>query len=111
MQPEGVTVVLEPQKFDGEQIYRETALPFAGENPNPAMPKVPGRIREMMKLYEHGDGSYLRKCRNFLRQGMFMEDYEDDRPWTGDVRRYFPTYHDFDVQQLRGYFPGLSLPV
>ena len=104
MQPEGVTVVLEPQKFDGEQIYRETALPFAGENPNPAMPKVPGRIREMMKLYEHGDGSYLRKCRNFLRQGMFMEDYEDDRPWTGDVRRYFPTYHDFDVQQLRGYF-------
>ena len=104
MQPEGVTVVLEPQKFDGEQIYRETALPFAGENPNPAMPKVPGRIREMMRLYEHGDGSYLRKCRNFLRQGRFMEDYEDDRPWTGDVRRYFPTYHDFDVRQLRGYF-------
>lgn len=104
MQPEGVTVVLEPQQFDGEQIYQETILPFTGENLNPAKPKVPGRIREMMKLYEHGDGSYLRKCRNFLRQGRFMEDYEDDTPWIGDVRKYFPTYHDFDVRQLRGYF-------
>ena len=104
MQPEGVTVVLEPQQFDGEQIYQETILPFTGENLNPAKPKVPGRIREMMKLYEHGDGSYLRKCQNFLRQGRFMEDYEDDSPWTGDVRKYFPTYHDFDVRQLRGYF-------
>ena len=104
MQPEGVTVVLEPQQFDGEQIYQETILPFTGENLTPAKPKVPGRIREMMKLYEHGDGSYLRKCRNFLRQGRFMEDYEDDSPWTGDVRKYFPTYHDFDVRQLRGYF-------
>ena len=104
MQPEGVTVVLEPQQFGGEQIYQETVLPFAGENLNPAKPKVPVRIREMMKLYEHGDGSYLRKCRNFLRQGRFMEDYEDDSPWTGDVRKYFPTYHDFDVRQLRGYF-------
>ena len=104
MQPEGVTVVLEPQQFGGEQIYRETVLPFAGENPDPVMPKIPERIREMMKLYEHGDGSYLRKCRNFLRQGRFMADYEDDAPWNGEVRKYFPTYHDFDVRQLRGYF-------
>ena len=88
----------------GETVYGETALPFVGERPELQRPKVPERIREMMKLYEHGDGSYLHKCRNFVRQGRFMEDYEDDAPWTGDVRKYFPTYHDFDVRQLRGYF-------
>lgn len=88
----------------GETVYGETALPFAGERPELLRPIVPGRIREMMKLYEHGDGSYLHKCRNFIRQGRFMEDYEDDDPWTGDVRKYFPTYQDFDVRQLRGYF-------
>ena len=88
----------------GEVVYGETALPFVGERPELQRPKVPERIREMMKLYEHGDGSYLHKCRNFVRQGRLMEDYEDDAPWTGDVRKYFPTYHDFDVRQLRGYF-------
>ena len=88
----------------GETVYGETALPFVGERPELQRPKVPERIREMMKLYEHGDGSYLHKWRNFVRQGRFMEDYEDDAPWTGDVRKYFPTYHDFDVRQLRGYF-------
>ncbi|MBR3585936.1 MAG: TerB N-terminal domain-containing protein [Oscillospiraceae bacterium] len=88
----------------GEVVYGETTLPFVGERPELQRPKVPERIREMMKLYEHGDGSYLHKCRNFVRQGRFMEDYEDDAPWTGDVRKYFPTYHDFDVRQLRGYF-------
>ena len=88
----------------GETVYGETALPFVGERPELQRPKVPERIREMMKLYEHGDGSYLHKCRNFVRQGRFMEDYEDDAPFTGDVRKYFPTYHDFDVRQLRGYF-------
>ena len=88
----------------GETVYGETALPFVGERPELQRPKVPERIREMMKLYEHGDGSYLHKCRNFVRQGRFMEDYEDDAPWTGDIRKYFPTYHDFDIPQLRGYF-------
>ena len=108
---QGCTIVLDPipapderNEGSGETVYGETALPFAGERPELLRAKVPERIREMMKLYEHGDGSYLRKCRNFLRQGRFMEDYEDDAPWTGEVRKYFPSYHDFDVRQLRGYF-------
>ena len=34
-----------------------------------------------------------------------MQDYEDDCPWTGgDFVRYFPTYHDLTMRQLRGYF-------
>ena len=107
-EPQGCTIMLDPipasEPQCGGEVYLETVLPFAGENLSRTNPKVPARIREMMKLYAHGDGSYLHKCRNFIRQGRFMEDYEDDTPWTGDVRKYFPTYHDFDVRQLRGYF-------
>jgi len=66
--------------------------------------KIPLKIREMMELYRHGDGSFENKCRNFYVQGKFMEDYEDNAPWTGECRRYFTTYHDLNADQLRGYF-------
>ena len=33
-----------------------------------------------------------------------MEDYEDDAPWNGEFQHYFPTYHDLNIRQLRGYF-------
>ena len=65
---------------------------------------IPQKIREMMQLYRHGDGSFGNKCRNFYVQGKYMEDYEDNAPWTGECRRYFTTYHDLNANQLRGYF-------
>ncbi len=65
---------------------------------------VPGQILEMIRLYEFGDGSPEHRARMFCRQGKFMEKYEDDFPWKGDFRRYFTTYHDLNIRQLRGYF-------
>ena len=78
----------------------------AGEVPTPGAlaDQIPPRILEMMKLYEYGSSSFEHKCRNFYRQGKFMEDYEDDAPWSGEYRRYFTTYHDLNLNQLRGYF-------
>ena len=58
----------------------------------------------MMELYEYQDGFFSQKCRNFYRQGKFMEEYVDDAPWNGAYRHYFPTYHDLNIRQLRGYF-------
>jgi hypothetical protein len=58
----------------------------------------------MMQLYEYRSSSFEDKCRNFVRQGKFMEDYEDDAPWNSEVKRYFATYHDLNLNQLRGYF-------
>ena len=58
----------------------------------------------MIRLYEFGDGSPEHRARMFCRQGKFMEKYEDDFPWKGDFRRYFTTYHDLNIRQLRGYF-------
>ena len=65
---------------------------------------VPVKIREMLSLYEFGDGSFRQKCLNFIRQGMFMKDYEDSASWYGDLRSFFPVYHDLNIRQLRGYF-------
>jgi hypothetical protein len=67
-------------------------------------PAIPPRILDMMKLYEYGSSSFEHKCRNFFRQGKFMEDYEDDYIWNGELRRYFTTYHDLNLNQLRGFF-------
>ena len=69
-----------------------------------AIPQVPQKIRDMIRLYEYRGEAIEEKCRNFYRQGKFMEDYEDDVPWTGEYRRYFTTYHDLHLHQLRGYF-------
>ena len=65
---------------------------------------IPARLLEMMQLYEYRSSSFEDKCRNFVRQGKFMEDYEDDAPWNSEVKRYFATYHDLNLNQLRGYF-------
>lgn len=65
---------------------------------------VPEKIQGMLALYEYGDVSFRQKCLNFVRQGMFMKDYEDSAPWYGDLRSFFPVYHDLNIRQLRGYF-------
>ncbi|MBP3878480.1 MAG: TerB N-terminal domain-containing protein, partial [Lachnospiraceae bacterium] len=60
---------------------------------------------KLRRLYEYGRESSEARARNFYRQAVFMEDYEDDYPWSGgDFVRYFPTYHDLTLKQLRGYF-------
>lgn len=84
--------------------HHDTALPPAKTVPPAADPQIPDRIRKMQKLYEYRNNSFAQKCKNFYRQGKFMEDYEDNAPWSGEFRHYFPTYHDLNVRQLRGYF-------
>ena len=88
----------------GGTVYRETELPAYWPGYVRAQDTVPEKIRKMKKLYEYGSGSFHQKCRNFYLQGMFMQDYEDNCPWNGDFFHYFPTYHDLNVKQLRGYF-------
>lgn len=66
--------------------------------------QVPDRIRAMRSLYVYAGSSFEMKVSNFCRQGQFMADYQDYFPWRGDYFRYFPTYHDLTVNQLRGYF-------
>ena len=100
----GYTIVLPSQKPAVEYKYQDTALPARRRNPSPVTEDFPERIKEMHRLYEHDGDPHQNRAMNFYRQAMFMQDYEDDYPWTGDFERYFPTYHDLTTQQLRGYF-------
>lgn len=100
----GYTIVLDATPAVQAAERGAVALPAAGERGAGEIPDVPQKIREMLRLYEYTDGSFAQKCRNFYRQGKFMEDYEDDAPWSGVFRRYFTTYHDLNIGQLRGYF-------
>lgn len=104
----GYTIVLETAPTKQAVVYRDTALPAMGAQSGAETPGIPEKIRRMMKLYQYRDDSFAQKCRNFYRQGKFMEEYEDDAPWDGAYRRYFPTYHDLSVGQLRGYFAWRS---
>lgn len=117
----GYTVILEgAQQYDNQQAasssatgsYHDTLIPPpdqashppANQYAGPYTDPVPEKIIHMRRLYQYSNQSFQKKCENFYRQGKFMEDYEDDQPWTGKFRHYFPTYHDLNVRQLRGYF-------
>ena len=102
--PHGYTVVLGSSLSGSGGTYRDTELPFADSAYSPPKEKIPERLREMKRLYEYGWGSEEARARNFFRQAVFMKDYEDDAPWDFSFVRYFPTYHDMDTRQLRGYF-------
>ena len=65
---------------------------------------VPAKISEMKAIYFNFSYASRSSAWFFYQQGKFMEDYEDyvfyDRPF----KRYYPTYNDLSVRQLRGYF-------
>jgi len=76
---------------------------------NSAIPKakkyVPEQIRRMKNLYQYGNGSFKQICKNFYVQGKFIENYEDNVPWKGEISTYYwSTYHNLSLAQLRGYF-------
>lgn len=100
----GYTFVLNPQSPSGAPAYQATPISTTGMSQEYDNPTLPVEIRKMLLMYDYGDGSFKQKCWNFYHQGKFMEDYEDDFPWNGEFRRYFPTYHDLNIPQLRGYF-------
>lgn len=71
---------------------------------------LPDRYREMRAISrwqpgrEGGQGRWLSEAELFYRQGMFMADFEDDCPYRGTFKSYYPTYNAMSDRQLRGYF-------
>jgi hypothetical protein len=114
----GCTIILDSSENTSGKAWQDTALPFTGSTYRPTREALPERLRKMKHLFVYGKESLEAKANNFYRQGMFMQDYEDDYPWKGDFFCYFPTYHDLTTNQLRGYFTwrtnarkGIFLPI
>lgn len=100
----GFTIVLASDLPAAQTEYHASTIPFSKPESSLQPATMPEKIRKIIKLYRYGDSSFRQKCRNFYVQAKFMEDYEDDAPWNGEFHRYFTTYHDLSVKQLRGYF-------
>ena len=82
--------------------FKDTPLFTANLIPDSSIPE---KIRQMQQMYSYGAATPEKRAENFYRQGKFMEDYEDDFFWNGEVnKQYYTTYHDLNVKQLRGYF-------
>lgn len=71
---------------------------------------LPDRYREMRAIsrWQQGrdgrQGRWLSEAELFFRQGVFMADFEDDCPYHGTFKSYYPTYNAMSDRQLRGYF-------
>ncbi len=98
----GYTMVLPP--VPGPREVHETPLPFAGTGTFQPTDILPERIREMKHLYNYEDTSARGRADNFVRQGLYMQDFEDEKPWPGTLDCPFPTYCSMTTRELRGYF-------
>ena len=87
------------------KLTQATVTDRASNSATPRAKKyVPEQIRRMKNLYQYGDGSFRQQCKNFYVQGKFMENYEDNVPWKGEIYECWPSYHNLSLAQLRGYF-------
>ena len=94
-------IVLENTNNLREDQYKDTVITASELND----PEIPAKIWQMMRLYEYGDGSFEQQKKNFLRQGLFMADFEDNYDgWSGKCTYFSPSYHDLTLTQLRKYF-------
>lgn len=65
---------------------------------------VPDKLKQMLKLYDYSILPSQGRYKNFYIQGKFMAEYEDSYPKSFAFKRFYPTYHDMTVGQLRNYF-------
>lgn len=89
------------------EVYRDEPLIKTGRQMANYLPE---RYREMRAISrwktdpQGGAGRWLSEAELFYRQGRFMADFEDDCPYRGTFKSYFPTYNAMSDRQLRGYF-------
>ena len=67
-------------------------------------PETPTKINEMKGLAFSPEAYWKTSAWLFYTQGKFMEDYEDNFEFDEDFVKYYPSYRDLTVPQLRGYF-------
>lgn len=90
-----------------DRVYSDEPILTTG---NRMAAYLPDAYREMRSIsrWEPGEdganGRWLSEAELFYRQGILMADHEDDCPYHGNFKSYFPTYNAMSDRQLRGYF-------
>lgn len=93
-------------RFSNE-IYADEPILKTGRQMQNFLPDQYRKMREISRWQEDpkgGVGRWLSEAELFYRQGLLMADFEDDCPYNGTFKSYFPTYNAMSDRQLRGYF-------
>lgn len=93
-------------RFSNE-IYADEPILKTGRQMQNFLPDQYRKMREISRWQDDpkgGAGRWLSEAELFYRQGLLMADFEDDCPYTGTFKSYFPTYNAMSDRQLRGYF-------
>ncbi len=89
------------------KIYADEPILKTGRQMQNFLPDQYRKMREISRWQEDpkgGAGRWLSEAELFYRQGLLMADFEDDCPYNGTFKSYFPTYNAMSDRQLRGYF-------
>ncbi len=87
--------------FQSSRTYSDEPILVRGSQLSSYLPEPIQRVRALAHSPEARAWS---DARLFVEQARLMEDYEDDFPYEGEFRSYFPTYQAMTNPQLRGYF-------
>ena len=93
-------------RFSNE-LYADEPILKTGRQMQNFLPDQYRKMREISRWQEDpkgGAGRWLSEAELFYRQGLLMADFEDDCPYNGTFKPYFPTYNAMSDRQLRGYF-------
>lgn len=93
-------------RFSNE-VYADEPILKTGRQMQNFLPDQYRKMREISRWQEDpkgGAGRWLSEAELFYRQGLLMTDFEDDCPYNGTFKSYFPTYNAMSDRQLRGYF-------
>lgn len=93
-------------RFSNE-TYADEPILKTGRQMQNFLPDQYRRMREISRWQDDpkgGAGRWLSEAELFYRQGLLMADFEDDCPYNGTFKSYFPTYNAMSDRQLRGYF-------
>ena len=93
-------------RFSNE-VYADEPILKTGRQMQNFLPDQYRIMREISRWQEDpkgGAGRWLSEAELFYRQGLLMADFEDDCPYNGTFKSYFPTYNAMSDRQLRGYF-------
>lgn len=93
-------------RFSNE-IYADEPILKTGRQMQNFLPDQYRKMREISRWQDDPKGGasrWLSEAELFYRQGLLMADFEDDCPYNGTFKSYFPTYNAMSDRQLRGYF-------
>lgn len=89
------------------KIYADEPILKTGRQMQNFLPDQYRKMREISRWQDDpkgGAGRWLSEAELFYRQGLLMADFEDDCPYNGTFKSYFPTHNAMSDRQLRGYF-------